>query len=213
MDGKLSQSNPYHPIYLRVGLLIVLLTSITAVSNSVLWIYRRVHNSLGVEIAEVVVAFLVILILVLIGIGFRTGISTKQVLRQHRYQALRIYRALKWCRIFRALWAYLGPPIETATPPTDAKEDTSKQMTLPSRPPRRGRPPTYPIDRWIRVVSAWENRDPMRNPLTLSEFLSQEFGTYADGSPRMSENSYYDWKKKVYEEMSKLETGEKRVSA
>jgi len=39
--------------------------------------------------------------------------------------------------------------------------------------------------------------------MTLAEFLSQEFGTYADGSPCMSENSYYDWRKRVFDELHK----------
>jgi hypothetical protein len=56
---------------------------------------------------------------------------------------------------------------------------------------------------------AWENRDTLRNPMTLSEFLSLEFGTYADGSPRMSENSYYDWRKRVIEELQKQEQKKK----
>ncbi|MBK8821870.1 MAG: hypothetical protein IPN58_04450 [Anaerolineales bacterium] len=71
------------------------------------------------------------------------------------------------------------------------------------RPKRRGRPPTHSLDRWTRVVLAWENRDPYRNPMTLTEFLSQEFGTYADGTPCMSENSFYENRKKVFEELRK----------
>jgi hypothetical protein len=50
---------------------------------------------------------------------------------------------------------------------------------------------------------AWENRDTFRNPITLAEFLSLEFGTYADGSPCMSENSFYENRKKVFDELRK----------
>ncbi|MFT3892727.1 MAG: hypothetical protein QM730_13940 [Anaerolineales bacterium] len=83
--------------------------------------------------------------------------------------------------------------------------DTVDVTALLDRQPKRGRRPTYSIDRWKRVVMAWENNDPLRNPLTLSEFLAEEFGTYADGSPKMSENSFYDWRKKVMDELRRQE--------
>ncbi|MCC6986386.1 MAG: hypothetical protein IT309_08155 [Anaerolineales bacterium] len=76
-------------------------------------------------------------------------------------------------------------------------------ISIPEHPPRRGRRPTYPLERWARVVQAWENRDPLRNTMTLSEFLAEEFGVYADGSPHMSENSYYEWRKRVFMELRK----------
>jgi len=203
MDREHPQTNHYHPTFLKVGLFIAILASSLGVSNSILWIYRRVLNSLGLEIAEVIVAFLVIITLALILVGFRVGFNAKQILRQHKVQALRIYRLFQRCKFFRSLWEYIGPPVETENNSTPKKLDAIELPIQLDRPPRRGRPPTYSIDRWIRVVSAWENRDSLRNPLTLAEFLSQEFGTYADGSPRMSENSYYDWRKKVFDELRK----------
>jgi len=39
--------------------------------------------------------------------------------------------------------------------------------------------------------------------MTLSEYLAEQFGTYADGSPKMSENSYYDWRRKILKELQK----------
>jgi hypothetical protein len=68
------------------------------------------------------------------------------------------------------------------------------------------------MDRWIKVVLAWENRDTWRNPITLVEFLSQEFGTWADGSPRVSKKAFYDNQKRVHEELRRQEATEKNVS-
>jgi len=51
------------------------------------------------------------------------------------------------------------------------------------------------------VVVAWEKRDTIRNPITLNEFLCEHFGRNADGSPGMSENSFYANRKRVLAEL------------
>lgn len=215
MDEKLSQGNSFPPIFLRVGLLLLLLASSTSVITSVTWIYHRVHNGLGLEIADVVVALLVILILGLIIVGFGAGFGAKRVLRARRVLALRIYRLFRWSTIFQAFWGYIGPPVETETEKkaTPHQQDVPEINVLPNRSPKRGRIPTYSMDRWIEVVAAWENRDTWRNPITLQEFLSQEFGTCADGPPQMSKKSFYDWQKKVHKEMREREAKKKNVSS
>jgi hypothetical protein len=86
------------------------------------------------------------------------------------------------------------------------KPEIEQTLLMIEKPKRRGRPPTHSLDRWTRVVLAWENRDPYRNPITLTEFLSQEFGTYADGTPCMSDNSFYENRKKVFDELRKNAT-------
>ena len=213
MDEELSQSNPFPPILLKVGLLLILLVSSTSVISSVRWIYHRVHNGLGFEIADVVVALLVILILGLIIVGFGVAFGAKRVLRQRRLLALRIYRVCKWSTIFQAFWGYMCPPAETEKKITPHDQDIPEITVLLERPPKRGRIPTHSMDRWIEVVTAWENRDTWRNPITLEEFLSQQFGTCADGSPQMSKKSFYDWKKKVRQEMREREAKNKNVSS
>jgi len=205
MDGKPSQNNNIHPIHLRVGLLVVWFMSGMVIVASVGWIYRRIQSHLGFEIAGVVVAFLMILIFILILFGFGAGFGADRILRRRKIQALWIYRSLKRFRLVRSLWLYIEPHRHVETENQQALEMTK----LLAKTPRRGRHPTYSLDRWMRVVQAWENRDPMRNTLTLSEFLGEEFGTYVDGSPHMSENSYYDWRKKVFKELQKLEARKK----
>lgn len=199
MSQESVEDNHIPPIYLKMGLLAVLLTSGTIIFYSVNWMYHRIHAHLGLEIAEVVVAFLVVLIVILILFGFGAGVGADQILRQRKIQALWIYRSLKRYRIMRSLWRYIKPngPLEKSRPPA------IETISIPERPPRRGRRPTYSLDRWARVVQAWENRDTQRNTMTLSEYLAEQFGTYADGSPQMSENSYYEWRKKVFKELQK----------
>lgn len=196
MDENLPQNNHFPPIVLRIGLLFVLLVSTTGVLSSVAWIYHRVHNSLGLAIAEVVVAALVIVILTLVIVGFRAGFGARQV--------------------FRALWGYIGLPAELEQKTTDPQPQSEEILDVPALldgPPKRGRPAMHSIDEWIPVVSAWENRDRWRNTLTLSEFLAERFGRNADGSPLMSANSYYDWKKRVRKELREREARKKKASA
>ena len=49
----------------------------------------------------------------------------------------------------------------------------------------------------------WEKRDPLRDTMTLADLLAEEFGTNADGSPRMTEQTYYDWRDRVFAELKK----------
>jgi hypothetical protein len=209
MDGKLPQNNHIPPIYMRLTLFVVLFVSGMVIVSSVRWIYRRIQGNLGFEIAEVVVAFLMVLIFILILFGFGAGFGADRILRKRKIQAFWIYRSLKRSRFMRSLWIYIEPHGQME-PENKRELEMTRMLT---KKPRRGRHPTYSLDRWMRVVQAWENRDPLRNTLTLSEFLGEEFGTYADGSPQMSENSYYDWRKKVFKELRKLEARKKEKIA
>lgn len=193
---------------MRKGLLGVLLISGTVIFYSVNWIYHRIHSRLGFEIAEVVVAFLMVLIIMLILFGFWAGFGIDQILRRQKVQALWIHRSLKRSRVMRSLWRYIEPNWHQEVAGLPAVEMTS----IPEHPPRRGRRPTYSLDRWMRVVQAWENRDLQRNTMTLSEYLAEQFGTYADGSPQMSENSYYEWRKKVFMELRKQDPEKKATT-
>lgn len=203
MENKATHIAHFRPVLVKSGLVVILGASVFGIYLSVIWIYKQIHHNLGFGLAQVTVAFLVILILFLILIGFGAGFGMDRAVRRRKLQSLRIFPLTKRCWIFKSLWGDLTP-VEDTTKGTQAEIlSTPDLQELLSRPRRRGRPPTHSIDRWTRVVLAWENRDPLHNPMTLAEFLSQEFGTYADGSPRMSENSYYDWRKRVMDELQK----------
>lgn len=209
MKQESAEDNYISPIYLRMGLLVVLLTNGTIIFYSVNWMYHRIRAHLGPEIAEVVVAFLMVLIVILMLFGFGAGVGADQILRHRKIQTLWIYRSLKRYRVIRSLWRYIQPngPME------NSRQPMIETISVPECPPRRGRRPTYSLDRWVRVVQAWENRDMQRNPMTLSEYLAEQFGTYADGSPQMSENSYYEWRKKVFMELRKQDPRKKEKAS
>lgn len=206
MEEKLPNHSPHiPPTGIRIGLFIILIISWFGIYSSVMWIYEQIHVSLGFELAQVTVSLLVILISFLILLGFGFGFGLDRVVRREDIKTIWFYQWLKNSWICKCLWGDI-PPIQeiVKSEPVDETPAVNIQDII-TRPRRRGRIPTYSLDRWTRVVLAWENRDTLRNPITLSEFLSLEFGTYADGSPRMSENSYYDWRKRVIEELQKQE--------
>ena len=203
-----AQNNHIHPFAVRMGLFVVLLISGVAVVYSVSWIYQTIESCLGLEIAEVVVAFLMILIVILILFGFWAGFGVDRILHRRKIQALWIYRSLARSRVMRSLWQYVEPNGQA-----ESKElPVTNTISIPVHAPRRGRRPTHSLDRWIRVVQVWENRNLQQNTMTLSEYLAEQFGIYADGSPMMSENSYYEWRKKVLTELRKQETKKKEES-
>jgi hypothetical protein len=204
MEENLPPSHEFSPIPFRMGLVLVLLASSAGVFSAAAWMYHRVDSGLDHDIAEVVMAFLSILILALIVIGFRMGVQAKRALGEQGQPEV-IRNLCERFAFFHELWIYLGFQAEPASeiPAPVVQEKQVEIMMLPNRPPRRGRPPTYPFERWVKVVCAWDNRDPWRDALTLQEFLSEEFGTYADGSPRISKKKFYDWQKKVHEQAEK----------
>ena len=58
----------------------------------------------------------------------------------------------------------------------------------------------------------WEYRDTLRDSMSLADRLSEEFGSNVDGSPTMTEQSYYYWRDKVFTEIkneteAKISTG------
>ncbi len=201
MSDEAHRRKRIHPV-LKLASCPILTISWGILLISLAWIYDKLGHHLGFDLADVAVALLAILILFLISFGMRAGWEADNYFRATREKC--------WiCRLWPAArlildWMGYTEPIDSAEPAGDKHHmNASEMQALLGKPPRRGRPPTYPLARWQRVVLAWENRDPLRNPMTLSEFLCEEFGTYVDGSPRMSENSYYEWRKRVLEELRK----------
>jgi hypothetical protein len=75
---------------------------------------------------------------------------------------------------------------------------------------RLGRKPNFPLERWLPIAQKWENRDPLVDAFTLGELISEHLGTHPDGSPIMTEQSYYStWRDLAIEELEKREAQKK----
>ena len=199
--AKYTKRSHIHP-RLRIVLYLILFTCGGLLFGSILWVFHRIQTRFGDELAEVAAALMSILILALITIGLRAGWSLDRFIRHRKIDLWRIHRSIRQTGYFLSLLGYEEVQAQTSLLESGIS-NTTQMLASVDRPKRRGRPPTHSLDRWMRVVLAWENRDPFRNPMTLTEFLSQEFGTYADGTPCMSENSFYENRKKVFEELRK----------
>jgi hypothetical protein len=202
--AKYTKRSHIHP-KLRMALYLILLIFGGLLFGSITWVFHRIQTRFGEELAEVAVALMSILILALIMVGMRAGWSLDRFIRHRKIDLWRIHRSIRQIGYFLKLLGYeeVQPQLTLSESGTS---QTVQMLASMDRPKRRGRPPTHSLDRWTRVVLAWENRDPFRNPITLTEFLSQEFGTYADGTPCMSDNSFYENRKKVFDELRKNAT-------
>ena len=188
------------PIF-RVALIIILMLCGGILIVSVNWIFHKIHYSLGMGMAEVTVAFISIFILILILVGMRTGLSMDRFIRRRRYESCKIYQSFRHVQCFISWLGCEGiQPDHEPLIKTESQNSEEMPIVL-NKPNRRGRTPTYSIDRWKRVVLAWEGRDTWRNPTTLSEFLAEEFGTCADGSPRISESRFYELRKIILKDL------------
>lgn len=192
--AKITKRNQIHP-RLRTGLYSILLICGGLLLGCIVWIFQRIHASFGSALAEVAVSVISILIFALIMVGMRAGLSLDRLIRHQKIDIGKIQNSFKQ---ERQILSWLGYEEFRARIP---EADIEQTLLMIDKPKRRGRPPTHSLERWTRVVLAWENRDPYRHPITLIEFLSQEFGTYADGTPCMSENSFYENRKKVFDEL------------
>ena len=72
---------------------------------------------------------------------------------------------------------------------------------LPRQKSKRGRKSTYGDEIERRTVLKWEALDPSITPMTLEEFLVQEFGTAGGGLPNISPSAFYEWRKKVLKDL------------
>lgn len=154
-----------------------------------------------------------IIILVLIGVEVRAGLQVDRFICQGSLEEWTIYQSSETVRSIVSWLGYeeLQPVAEEAQKVVNEKkeerspvaiQEAEEILTLIDRPRKRGgRHPTYPLDKWTRVVVAWEKHDMSCHPITLNEFLCEHFGQNADGSPGMSENSFYAHRKRVLAEL------------
>jgi len=168
---------------------------------SIIWIYHKIHYGIGTDAAEVSVALISILVLVLIWVGIRTGLWLDRFVRDRNAEAYRLYQSWRLARFLLLLLGYEEIQVEEEASTEVDTDDPEELLALFEKPKRRGRSPTHPMDRWTRVVLAWENRDRVHNLMNLTQFLCEEFGEYADGSPQVSENCFYENRRKVIAEL------------
>ena len=116
------------------------------------------------------------------------------------------------------LWGYELKSKEVTTLGIDSIPKPGPSMIEPfvllDLPTRRGRKPTFTLERWVPIALKWENRDPMRDAFTLGELISEHLGTNSDGSPIVSEQTYYSvWRKRAIDEIRRRAKSKESSSA
>lgn len=189
----------------KMILLALLKIALLGVILQITWSYHNFEDGLGTQVAQIVVAYHVVLLLVLVAVGIGLGHWIDQMIRLRKHM-FRSPQKGGWIEAFMNLWGYeltvenseeeqkTLPPI-----PDPPRMETFEILDLPTR---RGRKPAFPLERWIPIALKWENRDPIRDAFTLGELIAEHLGTNPDGSPIVSEQTYYSiWRQRAIDEI------------
>ena len=192
-----------HDSLKKILLLFFLFAASLVVVLDIAWSYHIFESGLGSSLAQAAIAYHIILLLGLVVLGVWLGHWIDRMIRQKRS----IFHAAgkgSWAAAFMNLWGYALKNEEGTKSDIDPESNPAlvEPFVLLDLPSRRGRKPTFPLERWLPIAVQWENRDPIRDAFTLAELISDHLGTNADGSPIVSEQTYYStWRPRAIAEI------------
>ena len=200
----ISRSRRYGPTK-KVVLVLSLTGAAVVVTLPVAWAYEKINLGVGMEAAQVTVAFQVFVVLVLTAVGMGLGYLVDWTIRRRKS----IFRSPPEGGCAEALvrlWGYemiCKEEVEyNIIPEINLFPTFDEVIDMINRPKRRGRKPTFPLDAWLPIAAKWENRDPMRDAFTLEDLIRESLGENSDGSPVVSAQSYYStWRERALDEM------------
>ncbi len=194
-------------------LLLALIVAAALAFLPAIWVYHTVYIGVGTEAAETTTVFHIVLILSLMSTGIGAGVIADWMIRRRRF-IFRDPRQGSWTETILGLWGYeLQCALQQPEIPSlaDAVSDVVAGAPLVGGPHRRGRKPTFTLERWLPIALQWENRDTTRDAFTLGEVIAAHLGTNADGSPVVSEQTYYStWRDRAIEELQRREQSRKK---
>jgi hypothetical protein len=197
----------------KMILLTLLMIAIVVVYLDVAWSYQSFESGMGAGMAQVAIAYHVVLLLGMAAAGVGLGHWVDLRICQKR-SIFHSPRKGSWTEAFMNLWGYELESEEETASGIDTISETNSSMIEPvvllDLPTRRGRKPTFPLKRWLPIAVQWENRDPIRDAFTLGELISEHLGTNSDGSPIVSEQTYYStWRPRAIAELRRLAKSKK----
>ena len=200
----------------KIILLVLLMIASVVVFLEVAWSYHTFESVLGTSLAQAVIAYHVVLLLGMSTIGIVLGHWVDRMICQKR-SIFRSPQKGSWTEAFMNLWGHELKSIEETDQGINAISKPEPSMIDPFElldlPTRRGRKPTFTLERWLPIALKWENRDPMRDAFTLGELISEHLGTNSDGSPIVSEQTYYSvWRKRAIDEIRRRAKSRKSSS-
>ena len=200
----------------KIILLVLLKIAIVMVFLEVAWSYHTFESELGTRLAQAAIAYHIVLLLGMGTVGIGLGYWVDRMICQ-RISIFRSPQKGSWTEAFMNLWGHelkikeeTAPGIDTMSTPEPSMIEPFVLLDLPTR---RGRKPTFTLERWLPIALKWENRDPMRDAFTLGELISEHLGTNSDGSPIVSEQTYYSvWRKRAIDEIRRRAKSRKSSS-
>ena len=197
----------------KVTLAVFLTGAGVVVTLSAAWAYQNIQRGLGVEAAQVTLAFHVSELLMMTTVGAGLGILVDWAIRRRRF----IFYAPKEGTCVEALvrlWGYEMTCQEEVEnniiPEINLFPVFDEVVDMLHRPKRRGRKPTFPLEAWLPIAATWENRDPIRDAFTLEDLIRDSLGKNSDGSPIVSTQSYYStWRGRAMKELARREKAKK----
>ena len=186
----------------KMILLALLKIALVGIFLQITWSYHSLETGLGTAVAQVAIMYHVVLLMILVVAGIGLGHWIDQMIRLKR-SIFHDPPKGSWTEAFMNLWGYELKEKDVLQTHTLAPEP---QMIDPfdlfNMPARRGRKPTFPLERWLPIAMKWENRDPIRDAFTLGELIAEHLGTNSDGSPIVSEQTYYSvWRQRAIDEI------------
>jgi hypothetical protein len=172
------------------------------------WLYQKVKLTFGIGAAEIGLTLGVVFLLAWIALGIFVGVKTDRMIREQK-SIFNVSQKNKGADVLMRIWGYEklykeasdSEDIETTA---DLEMDYEEVMSLVNQPNRRGRTPDFVLDDWLPVAIRWESREPGVDAFTLADVISEKLGTHPDGSPAMSEQSYYrTWRKRALNELER----------
>jgi len=186
----------------KMILLALLKIALVGLFLQITWSYHNLASGLGAAVAQVAIMYHVVLLMILVVAGIGLGHWIDQLIRLKR-SIFHHPQKGSWTEAFMNLWGYELKEKESAQTQTSPPEpQIIEPFDLFNMPTRRGRKPTFPLERWIPIAMKWENRDPIRDAFTLGELIAEHLGTNSDGSPIVSEQTYYSvWRQRAIDEI------------
>ncbi len=186
----------------KMILIVLLKIALIGILLHLIWSYDNLETGLGTAMAQVAIMYHVVLLMILVAVGVGLGLWIDRMIRL-RSSIFHDPPKGSWTEAFMNLWGYeLKEEDANQNPTTPPEPQMIESFDLFNMPTRRGRKPTFPLERWIPIAMKWENRDPIRDAFTLGELIAEHLGTNSDGSPIVSEQTYYSvWRQRAIDEI------------
>jgi len=186
----------------KMLLLVLLKIALVGIFLQIAWSYHNLEDGLGTNVAKIVIGYHVVFLMILVVGGIGLGHWIDQLIRLKKSIFHQPQKG-SWTEAFMNLWGYeLKEAAAVQTQTASPEPQIIEHFDLLNAPTRRGRKPTFPLERWIPIAMQWENRDPIRDAFTLGELIAEHLGTNSDGSPIVSEQTYYSiWRQRALDEL------------